>query len=152
MKNLLIIVFKHSKTDKNSLLVSSKTDSTNLNKTDSGSKTKTDWYKETINFLPGRDTNVYHFNTTTPVNNYYPAQIIREGGSMTRDEWLRITDSMNRRKTDTTANVQSKSETTTKVKVLSSAFQIVGLCALVFLVLTVMSKINFTQLFKKKAS
>jgi hypothetical protein len=128
MKSLLLILtlftfcsckLLHSKqTKKNQSVSSTKADSTKLVRKDSGSTTQANWTREIINFpVPGRDTNIYHFST--PVNNYYPSQIIHETGSFSRDEWYRLIDSMNKKRLDTAATVHTESKSSSTFKLLS---------------------------------
>ena len=119
-------------------LVVKRTDTLYLTKKDSGSKTDMTWFREITDF--GRDTVIN--NTTVPVNNYYPTRIIREGGSFTKEDYLRLVDSMSRSSKDSTLlkqNVETKSKET---KVLSF-WQIVGICAGVGLVFLLLGKLKF---------
>ena len=97
----------------------SKLDSTILKKLEALNKKDCTYYKETILF--GRDTTVYHNQTTIPVNNYYPTQIIRESGTFSREDYLRLTDSMNKQKADTTT-VSKVEETKDKKSGISPTF------------------------------
>ena len=118
-----------------------RTDTIYVTKKDSGSKTDITWFREVLNYLPnGTDTVIN--NTTVPVNNYYPTQVIREGGTFSREDYLRLVDSMSRSKTDSTSlkqNIETKSKET---KVLSF-WQIIGLSAGVCLVFLVISKLKW---------
>lgn len=117
------------------------TDSTRVNRIDtvrllvrdSGSKTDATWYREILSYLPkGRDTVIN--NTTVPVNTYYPTQVIREGGTFTREEYLHLMDSMNATKSDSTSLKQQIEVKDKSAKVLNM-WQIIGLmlgCLLVF--------------------
>lgn len=122
-------VFKFTRTKKDVAIAASKTDSTSLHKKDTGFSNSGQWTREIINFTtPGRDTNIYHF--TTPVNNYYPAQIIREQASFDQKGWLSLMDSINKIKKDTTATDKTETKTKTKTKVLTLDWLItVGLLA-----------------------
>lgn len=92
----------------------SKSDSTSLKKSDTGNKLDSTWWKEIINFFP-KDTVIN--NTTVPVYNYYPSQIIREGGSIKKEDWQNYYDSLNEARKDSTRNVESTSKTESKTKV-----------------------------------
>ncbi len=86
-------------------------DTTHKATVDAGRKGDSTWWKETI-YL-SHDTNIYHNTTTVPVNNYYPTQIVREGGTVSKEEWLRMLDSVNAVKKDT-VSVQKVEETKDK--------------------------------------
>lgn len=126
-------VLKHKRTSLTDSTSIHRVDTVRVTVKDSGSKSEATWFREILNYLPqGHDTVINH--TTVPVNNYYPAQIIREGGSFSRADFLHMTDSMNSHRTDTT-HVAAAIETKDKsVKVLNM-WQIIGLmlgCLLVF--------------------
>lgn len=126
-------VLKHKRTSLTDSTSIHRVDTVRITTKDSGSKSEATWFREILNYLPqGHDTVINH--TTVPVNNYYPAQIIREGGSMTREDFLHMTDSMNAHRVDTT-HVAAAIETKDKsVKVLNM-WQIIGLmlgCLIVF--------------------
>lgn len=105
---------KSQKTSSDSTSVS-KVDSSSLKKSDTGNKSDSTWWKEIINFLPqGRDTVIN--NTTVPVYNYYPSQIIREGGTFKKEDWQKYTDSVTRAKMDSLQVKNSSSKEETKKK------------------------------------
>lgn len=133
-------VFKFTRTKKDIAISASKTDTSNLHKKDTGFSNSGQWTREIINFTtPGRDTNIYHF--TTPVNNYYPAQIIKEQASFDQKGWLVLIDSMNRSKRDTMATDKTVSETKKENKLFSTDWLITaGL--LVFLIFTNLLKLK----------
>lgn len=95
-----------------------RTDSTKVNKVDSGSvkknevttKTDSEWWREIVNF---RDTIIN--NTTTPVYNY-PVQIIREGGSAQIVSKSINYDSLWNNKMDSLVLKLSKSDKSKEVK------------------------------------
>lgn len=108
-------VLKHKRTSLTDSTSIHRVDTVRITTKDSGSKSEATWFREILNYLPqGHDTVINH--TTVPVNNYYPSQIIREGGSMTREDFLHMTDSMNAHRVDTThvaAVVETKDKKTT---------------------------------------
>lgn len=108
-------VLKHKRTSLTDSTSIHRVDTVRIITKDSGSKSEATWFREILNYLPpGHDTVINH--TTVPVNNYYPSQIIREGGTMTKEEWLHMTDSMNAHRVDTThvaAVVETKDKKTT---------------------------------------
>lgn len=118
----------------------SKVDSSYLKKTDQGNKSDSTWWKEIINFFP-KDTVIN--NTTVPVYNYYPSQIIREGGTFNREEWERKFDSLGKSKSDTTTVSKTAESKSKETKVLN-IWQTIGLCIGVFIVLTLLSKIKIS--------
>jgi hypothetical protein len=93
----------------------SKLDSTILKKLEALNRKDCTYYKETILF--GRDTTIN--NITTPIHNYYPTQVIREGGTFSREDYLKLTDSMSRQKADSTT-VDKVEETKDKKSGLST--------------------------------
>jgi hypothetical protein len=103
-------ILKSKRTSRIDSTGSSRIDSGRVVKSDGGSKRDSTYFRETIYF--GRDTNV--FNTTTPVNNYYPTQIVRESGTVSRDEWLRLLDSANKTKVDTSSKAVTVEEKSKK--------------------------------------
>lgn len=81
------------------------------------------YHRETIYFGKG-DTTIN--NVTTPIHNYYPTQIVRESGSFSREDYLRITDSLNRAKTDST-KVNTQEESKSKETKVLGFWQILGI-------------------------
>ncbi len=115
----------------------SKIDSTILKKLEALNKRDCTYLKETIFF--GRDTNI--FNNTTPVNNYYPTQLIRESGTFSREDYLRITDSMNKSKSDTTSVSKVEESKSKEIKVLGF-WQILAIAAGVGFVFFILGKLK----------
>lgn len=76
------VLKKKSSVVKDSAVVN-RVDSGNVRKTETTAKDSLAWWREIVNFLPQRDTVIN--NVTTPVTNYYPSQIIREGGVRTSE-------------------------------------------------------------------
>lgn len=117
-------------------------DTVHVVKEDNNRKTDSSWWREIINLLPQpQDKDTIINNTMVPVNNYYPAQLIREGGTLTKEEFQRIVDSMAASKKDTTTVSNNSSSSDTKVKVLSM-WQIIGLAAGVCFLMIVLSKLK----------
>jgi hypothetical protein len=114
-----------------------KIDSTILKKLEALNKRDCTYYKETILF--GRDTTINNF--TTPVNNYYPTQVIRESGTFSREDYLRITDSMNRVKSDTTSVSKVEESKSKEIKVLGF-WQILAIAAGVGFVFFILGKLK----------
>lgn len=110
-----------------------KVDSTVTHKFEVTDKRDSTWWREIVNF--NRDTTINNF--TTPINNYYPAQIIREGGTFSRDEMLRIVDSANKNKSDSTHVATVTTDKSKEIKVLSF-WQMVGIVAGVILAFEVL--------------
>lgn len=128
-----------ARTDSTSVV---KTDSTSVKKMDAGNKTDSTWWREIINFLPkGKDTVIN--NTTVPVYNYYPAQIIREGGRVSKEEWQRYMDSVNRARADSTTKTVQEETKIKETKVLSF-WQIVGIAAGVGFIFFVLGKLKIS--------
>jgi len=117
----------------------SKIDSTILKKLEALNKRDCTYYKETVFF--GRDTNVFH--TSNPTNVYYPTQVIRESGTFSREDYLRITDSMNRAKSDTTSVSKVEESKSKETKVLGF-WQIFAIAAGVGFVFFVIGKVKFS--------
>lgn len=117
-----------------------KVDSVYVTKVEDGKRYDSSWWREIINLLPkGSDTIIS--NTTVPVNNYYPAQIIREGGTITK-EWLqRYMDSVVLSKKDT-ATVRAVEVSKSKETKVFNIWQIIGLAAGVSLVIVLLSKLK----------
>ena len=117
-------------------------DSTSVKKSETGSKYDSTWWREIISFLPKGGDSIIN-NTTVPVNNYYPSQIIREGGTISK-EWLqRYMDSVNASKKDTTSVTSQQQSSSTERKILSF-WQIIGLCAGVCFVMILISKLKIS--------
>ncbi len=128
-----------------------KTDSTQVNKLDSGNLKKTtntdykkdDWWKETIVFPTAKDCTVNH--------NYYtnPTTIIREGGSQTKVIDNTRYDSGWQKRYDSLQVKTQLKESTKKTEVLSF-WQIAGIglsCSLVVgVLLNFISKFKITRL------
>lgn len=131
-------VLKTRRTARTDSIAVNKVDSSRLSKTDIGKKTDSTWWRETINFLP-KDTIIN--NTTVPVNNYYPTQIIREGGTVSREDWLKMIDSVNKSKVDSTSKVVALDEKTKTIKVLGF-WQIVAIAAGVGLIFFFIGKLK----------
>lgn len=113
-----------------------KVDSTVTHKFEISDKRDSTWWREVINFLPkGHDTTIN--NTTVPVNNYYPAQIIREGGSFSREDMMRILDSANKNKVDTTSLIKSEETKSKETKALTQwwIWLIMGLMSVLIILL-----------------
>lgn len=98
------------------------TDSTQVNKVDSGSvkvntgseKKENDWWKETIVYPQARDCTINnYYNTTTP------AVIIREGGSHKEESNYTAVDSSWKNSFDSLQAKVSETNKTSKSKVLS---------------------------------
>lgn len=132
---LLIITFLLSGCKVTKQSSSAKTDSTQVNKLDSGNVNKTtntdykkdDWWKETIVFPVAKDCTIN--------NNYYtnPTTIIREGGSQTKIIDNTRYDSGWQKKYDSLQVKTQLKESSKKTEVLSF-WQIVGIglaCSLV---------------------
>jgi len=117
----------------------SKLDSTLLKKLEALNKRDCTYLKETIYF--GRDTTINNFSN--PTNVYYPTQVIRESGTFSREDYLRITDSMNKMKSDTTAVNKVEESKSKETKVLGF-WQIVAIAAGVGLVFFVIGKVKFS--------
>ena len=107
---LLDITHKTKRTEKIDSISIHKVDTTHVTNNYFQNHSDSSWWREIINLIPKvKDTTIN--NTTVPVNNYYPAQIIREGGTLTKNDIARLIDSMNRAKSDTThisAQINSK--------------------------------------------
>ena len=117
------------------------TDTVYVTKKDSGSKTDITWFREVLNYLPnGTDTVIN--NTTVPVNNYYPTQVIREGGTFSREDYLRLIDSMGRTNKDSTSLKQTIETKSKETKVLSF-WQIIAISAGVCLLFMAINKLKW---------
>lgn len=126
-------ILKHKRTAVTDSTSTHRVDTVRLLVKDSGSKSEATWFREILNYLPqGHDTVINH--TTVPVNNYYPAQIIREGGTFTKDEYLHLVDSMNAHKSDTThvaASIETKDKSVKFMTPIQIILIVLG-CLLVF--------------------
>lgn len=131
-------VFHFRKSDKKETVSVSKTDSSRVEKKDSAVKTNFDYKKETVVYVPGRDTIISNF--TTPINNYYPVQYTKEESHFSQDFFYRLIDSFNRSKKDTTKAVQENKVSESKTKVLNM-FQVAGVCAATFIFLSLAGKV-----------
>lgn len=136
-------VFKTRHSARTDSVAVNKVDSSRLTKTDAGNRSDSSWWREIINFLPkpisGHDTVIN--NTTVPVNNYYPAQIIREGGTISKEDWLRMMDSVNKSKVDSTHITASVDDKTKTVKILGF-WQIVAIAGGVGLIFFLIGKLK----------
>ena len=132
-------VLKGKKSINTDSLAVKRVDTIYVAKKDSGSKTEGTWFREIINY-PGRDTVIN--NTTVPVNNYYPTQVIREGGTFSHEDYLRLVDSMSRTNKDSTSLKQTVETKSKETKVLGF-WQIIGLSAGVCLVFFLLNKLKF---------
>lgn len=120
-------VLKSKQSSRSDSTTVAKNDSAHLKKADIAKRSDSSWWKETIYY--GRDTTIYNSTTTVPVNNYYPTQVIREGGTFSKDEMMRLLDSAGRSKTDSTSvktAEESKSKKTTMPLLLQVALLLVG--------------------------
>lgn len=116
-------------------------DTVYVTKKDSGSKTDITWFREVLNYLPnGTDTVIN--NTTVPVNNYYPTQVIRERGTFSHEDYLRLVDSMSRSSRDSTQLKQTTETKSKETKVLSF-WQIIAISAGVCLLFMAINKLKW---------
>lgn len=113
-----------------------KTDTGRVIKNEVTNERKEDWWREVAEF--GRDTFVVNnYNTTQPV------RIIREGGTIREVATAVNYDSLWGRRFDSLAVKLSTTEKTKETKVLSM-WQIIGLAAGVWLVLTAITKLKIS--------
>lgn len=124
-------------------------DSVQVSKIDTGrvtinTDTKKDssaWWREIISFLPkGRDTIIN--NTTIPVNNYYPSQIIREGGTAKSESKVINYDSIWNNRMDSLVARLTTKQSDAKFKVLD-VWQILGICSGVSLFFFLAGRLKF---------
>lgn len=138
-------VLKTKRTAKLDSTSVTKLDSTRVIKSDAGSKTDSSWYKKTIELLlskpAGHDTTINHI--TTPVYNYYPVKYTEEGGTVSKDQWLQLMDSMNKSKADTTSVSKSEETKSKEVKVLGF-WQILAIAGGAGFVFFVLGKVKFS--------
>lgn len=135
-------VLKTKRNLKTDSLAVSRVDSTRVTKSDAGTRNDSTWWREVINLFPrtqSGDTVIN--NTTVPVYNYYPAQIIREGGSISKEDWLRMTDSVNKVKADST-RVNKVEETKSKETKVLGVGQIIAIALGAAVFVTLLSKLK----------
>ena len=99
------------------------------------------WWREVINF--GRDTTIYHNTTTVPVNNYYPTQIIREGGTQKIETTQINYDSIWSKRMDSLTVRMATKDNSTKTTVFGF-WQILAIAAGVGLVFFIIGKLKIS--------
>jgi len=120
-------------------------DSVQVIKTDTGRVTtntstnnrKEDWWREVAEFSRGDTVTINNYTTTQPV------RIIREGGTIREVATAVNYDSLWGRRFDSLAVKLATTEKSKETKVLNM-WQIIGLCAGVWLVLTLISKLKIS--------
>lgn len=116
-------------------------DSTHLKKEEVGKRTDSTWWWEKITFALANKKDSPVNNITVPVNNYYPIEVIRGGGTLSKQELQRILDSMAQSKKDTTTVSSSSSESSSKTKVLNM-LQLIGIGIGISIVTAVLSRLK----------
>lgn len=119
----------------------SRQDSTHLKKEEVGKKTDSTWWWEKITFALANKKDSPVNNIMVPVNNYYPVEYMRGGGTLSKEELKRILDSMAQSKKDTTTVSISNSESSSKTKVLNM-WQLIGIGIGISIVTAVFSRLK----------
>lgn len=136
---------------KNDTAEVSKSDSGNVRKNETTTKTDAEWWREIATFQPGKDS-FYIEKTTKPVNNYYtqPIQIIREGGTVQVQTTQINYDSLWNNKLDSLVSKLTTVEKDTNWQVFSF-WQLLGIAALGGVVLFILQKTPLRLSVNKKA-
>ena len=114
-----------------------KTDTGSVKRNETTNDRKEDWWREVAEFSRGDTVTINNYTTTQPV------RIIREGGTIREVATAVNYDSLWGRRFDSLAVKLATTEKSKETKVLSM-WQIIGLCAGVWLVLTLISKLKIS--------
>lgn len=114
-----------------------KTDTGRVIKNEVTNERKEDWWREVAEFSRGDTVTINNYTTTQPV------RIIREGGTIQQATTAVNYDSLWGRRFDSLAVKLSTTEKSKETKVLSM-WQIIGLAAGVWLVLTAVTKLKIS--------
>jgi len=130
-------VLKTKRTATKDSVAVSKTDTGRVTTNTSTNDRKEDWWREVAEFSRGDTVTINNYTTTQPV------RIIREGGTIREVAKTINQDSLWGRRFDSLAVKLATTEKSKETKVLSM-WQIIGLCAGVWLVLTLISKLKIS--------
>jgi len=114
-----------------------KTDTGRVIKNEVTNERKEDWWREVAEFGRGDTVTINNYTTTQPV------RIIREGGTIQQASTAVNYDSLWGRRFDSLAVKLSTTEKSKETKVFN-IWQIIGLCAGVWLVLTAVTKLKIS--------
>lgn len=130
-------VLKTKRTATKDSVAVAKVDTGRVIKNEVTNERKEDWWREVAEFGRGDTVTINNYTTTQPV------RIIREGGTIREVATAVNYDSLWGRRFDSLAVKLATTEKSKETKVLSM-WQIIGLCAGVWLVLTLISKLKIS--------